>query len=185
MKTVAALAAMIGLLAVVPAPAAPVTPQVASCDPGPVMIGSGKAGWRQESLSAGPLGIRRQPLRDMTPYRKQEPNVLVTKAPILIEGEDPVRLTVPPRLAHRVFLYYGFHAGPDGKRSTSFYGYPGSSEIEFQPCTDKPRTVWPGGIRVKGRKPVRLNVTVAGQLDPLQLQLGRPMVYDGSQSDSR
>lgn len=115
----------------------------------------------------------------MTPYTRRQPNVLVTKAPILIEGEDPVTLTVPPRLAHRVFLYYGFHEGADGKRSTSFYGSPGSSVIEFQPCPDKPRTIWPGGLRVKGRKPVHLNVTVASQPDPiqLQLQLGRPTVY--------
>lgn len=169
----------IALLAVVPAAAAPTEPQIASCDPGPVMIGSGKAAWRQESLSAGPLGIRRRPLRDMTPRRKGEPSVLVTKAPILVEGEDPVTLTVPPRLSHRVFLYYGFHEGPDGKRSTSFNGYSGNSLIEFQPCTDKPRTVWPGGIRVKGRKPVHLSVTVTGQPDPIQLQLGRPSVYAG------
>lgn len=159
--------------------AAPVAPQVASCDPGPVMIGSGKPGWRTESVAAGPLGIRRQPLRDMTPYRKQAPGELVTKAPILIEGHDTVRLSVPPRLTHRVWLYYGFHKGQDGRRSTSFYDSPGSSAIEFQPCADKPRTVWPGGIRVKGRKPVHLNVTAAGQADPVLLKLGRPTVYTG------
>jgi hypothetical protein len=152
-------------------------PQIASCDVGPVMIGSGKPSWRQESLSAGPLGIWRHPLRNMSPYSPRRPNELVTKAPILIEGHETVTLSVPPRLTHRVFLYYGFHEGPDGKRSTSFYGYPGSSAIEFQPCSDKPRTVWPGGIRVKGRKPVRLDVTVAGQPDPIPLRLGRPAVH--------
>jgi hypothetical protein len=141
------------------------------------MIGSGKPTWRRESTVAGPLGIRRQPLRDMTPYRKQEPNVLVTKAPVLVEGHNAVTLSVPPRLAHRVFLYYGFHEGPDGKRSTSFYGFPGSSSIEFQPCTDKPRTIWPGGLRVKGRAPIHLDVTVGGRTE--SLQLGRPMVYSG------
>ena len=179
MKLTGALAVVVALFVASAALATPAEPQVASCDPGPVMIGSGKASWRQESLSAGPLGIRRQPLGDMTPYRKQEPNVLVTKAPILIEGEEPVTLTVPPRLTHRVFLYYGFHEGPGGKRSTSFYGFPGSSAIEFQPCADKPRTIWPGGIRVKGRKPVHLNVTVTGQPAPIQLQLGRPTVHPG------
>jgi hypothetical protein len=165
--------------------AAPAEPQVASCDPGPVTIGSGKAGWRRESASAGPLGIRRHPLRDMTPYTQREPNVLVAKAPILIEGHEAVTLSVPPRLADRVFLYYGFHEGPDGKRSTSFYGFPGSSAIEFQPCTEKPRTVWPGGIRVKGRKPVRLNVAVDGQPGQIPLRLGRPTVYAGHQSAQR
>lgn len=115
----------------------------------------------------------------MTPYTRRRPDVLVTKAPILVEGHDTVTLSVPPRLAHRVFLYYGFHEGPDGKRSTSFYGFPGSSAIEFQSCTDKPRTVWPGGIRIKGRKPAHLNVTVGGQPDRIPLRLGRPTVYAG------
>lgn len=147
---------------------------VASCDPGPVMAGSGKATWREESLSAGPLGIRRHPLREMTAYTARRPIEYVTKAPILVESPEAVTLSVPPHLAHRVFLYYGFHKGPDGKRSTSFYGYPGNSSIQFQPCTGKPRTIWPGGIRVKGRKPVQLNVTMAGQSEVHHLRLGRP-----------
>jgi hypothetical protein len=153
---------------------APAEPQVASCDPGPVTIGSGKPTWRRESLSAGPLGIRRNPLSEMGPYSQRKPNVLVTKAPVLVEGPDTVTLSVPPRLAHRVFLYYGFHEGRDGRRSTWFYDYPGDSSIEFQPCADKPRTIWPGGLRVKGRGPVHLDVTVAGQTKPVVLRLGRP-----------
>ena len=141
------------------------------------MVGSGKSQWRRESLAAGPLGIRRRPLRDMSVYSPARPDLLVTKAPILIEGHDTVTLSVPPRMAHRVFLYYGFHKGPNGKRSTSFFDFPGSSAIEFQPCTDRPRTVWPGGIRVKGRKPVRLTVTVEGEPGPVSLRLGRPTLY--------
>lgn len=179
MRALGLSATAIAVISVSTALGAPPAPQVASCDLGPVMIGSGKPTWRRESLSAGPLGIRRQPLHDMTPYRRAEPGVLVAKAPVLIEGHEPVTLSVPPRLAQRVFLYYGFHEGPDGKRSTSFYGYPGSRSIEFQPCADKPRTIWPGGIRVRGRKPVHLDVTVAGQSDSIPLRLGRPKVYAG------
>lgn len=150
MKLAGALSGTIALFAVSVALAAAVEPQVASCDPGPVMIGSGKAGWRDESLAAGPVGIRRHPLRDMSRYSPRRPDELVTKAPMLVEGHDTVTLSVPPRLTHRVFLYYGFHKGRDGKRSTWFYDFPGSSSIEFQPCTDKPRTVWPGGSGSKG-----------------------------------
>jgi hypothetical protein len=151
-------------------------PHIASCDPGPVMMGSGKPTWRSESLSAGPLGIRRNPLSEMSPYSQRQPNVLVTKAPALIEGHDTVTLSVPPDLTHRVFLYYGFHEGPDGKRSTSFQGFPGNSSVEFRPCDEKPRTVWPGGIKVKGTRPVRLEVSVAES--PVRtLRLGRPTRY--------
>lgn len=153
--------------------------QIASCEPGPVMVGSSKPTWRRESVVAGPLGIRHQPLREMSSYSPRKPNVLVTKAPILVEGVTPVTLSVPPALADRVFLYFGFHEGADGKRSTSFYDSPGSSAIEFRPCADRPRTIWPGGLRVKGRGPVRLRVTVEGQSEPMPLPLGRPTVYDG------
>ena len=182
MKILAVLTAVVATLSA-PALASSAEPHVASCDPGPVMIGSGKAGWRDESLSAGPLGIRRRPLREMSPYTRRQPSVLVTKAPILIEGHEPVTLSVPPRLANRVFLYYGFHRGPGGKRSTSFYGFPGSSSIEFQPCADRPRTVWPGGIRVKGRGAVQLKVTLEGRPGSLTLRLGRPSAYADHQAE--
>jgi hypothetical protein len=179
MKVLAVLAVAVAAWSVSLAVASSPETHVASCEPGPVMIGSGKASWRRESAVAGPLGIRRRPLSEMSPYSRHKPNVLVTKAPILVEGSDPVTLSVPPALAHRVFLYYGFHTGPDGRRSTGFSGYPGDSAIEFQPCTDKPRTVWPGGLRVKGRDAVHLDVTVAGRPEPIALPLGRPAVYDG------
>ncbi|HET9164051.1 MAG TPA: hypothetical protein VFN89_11515 [Solirubrobacterales bacterium] len=176
MRIVGIFALAIGAIVSSMASAAPVEPRVVSCAPGPVMIGSGKPTWRRESVVAGPLGIRRHPLHDMSPYSPTKPNVLVTKAPILVDGSDPVTLRVPPALAGRVFLYYGFHQGPAGKRSTSFYGFPGSSAIEFRPCTDKPRTVWPGGLRIKGRAPVHLDVTVEGNPTPISLPLGRPGV---------
>jgi hypothetical protein len=156
--------------------AAPEDTHVASCDPGPVMIGSGSPDWRRESLDAGPIGVRHRPLREMSPYGRDE-RQLVTKMPILIEGHEPITVSVPPKLRHRVFLYYGFHKGGDGGRSTSFFDYPGASTVEFQPCADKPRTVWPGGIRVKGRKSVHLLVTVEGQPGPVPLRLGKPTLY--------
>ncbi|MGC1852764.1 MAG: hypothetical protein WA687_10045 [Solirubrobacterales bacterium] len=177
MRLLAVLALTVATGAASVALASPTETHIASCDPGPVLIGSGKPGWRGELLSAGPLGIRRNPLSQMSPYSQRKPNVLLTKAGILVEGHDAVTLSVPPDLVHRVFLYYGFHKGPDGKRSTSFYGFPGSSSVELHPCTDKPRTIWPGGIRVKGRKPVHLNVKVAGQSEVHQLRLGRPTLH--------
>ena len=85
-----------------------------------------------------------------------------------------VTLSVPQRLRRRVFIYYGFHEGPDGHRSTGLDG-PGFSEVVFQPCADRPRTVWPGGIRVKGTKPVRLLVQTEGS-PPVPLVLGKPHV---------
>ena len=146
--------------------------QVASCEEGPVMIGSGRASWRRESLHAGPLGVRRKPLRQMTETGSGQ---LVAKMPALVEGRRAVTLSVPPRLRHRVFLYYGFFEGRDGSRTTRIAGAPGFDEILFRPCTDRPRTVWPGGIRIKGRTAVRLTVRPENG-SAIPLPLGRPKV---------
>jgi hypothetical protein len=164
---IAALALALGGTAA----AQPDRTQEATCEKGPVIIGSGSAGWRRTSLDAGPLGVAEHPLSNMSRTGNGQ---LVAKMPALVEGQAPVTLSVPLRLRRRVFIYYGFHRGPDGRRSTGFDGH-GSSEVVFRPCADKPRTIWPGGIRVKGgRRPVRLLVRVEGSSAPIPLPLGRP-----------
>jgi hypothetical protein len=150
------------------------TANVASCEK--AMIGAGSADWRSDSVAAGPVGVRRHPLNAMSP----SPQGLTTKMPILIEGRAPetVTVSVPRSLRQRVFLYYGRVIGRNGKPTTLFTKARGYSKTEFQLCGDKPRTVWPGGIRVKGRAPVHLLVEVEGQR-PIRLGLGSPRVYQG------
>jgi hypothetical protein len=150
------------------------TSNVATCDK--AMIGHGPADWRSESVVAGPVGVRRHPLRQMSPSR----NGLTTKMPILVEGRAPetVAVSVPPPLRKRVFLYYGRIIGRDGRPTTLFTEARGYGETEFQLCGDKPRTIWPGGIRVKGQAPVHLLVEVEGQR-PIPLPLSRPHAYRG------
>jgi hypothetical protein len=130
------------------------------------MIGHGSAGWRQESVAAGPVGVTPHPLRQMSQTKRG----LVAKMPLLVEGREPetVTVSVPPDLRERVFLYYG--------APTTFTQDPGYSEVEFQLCGNKPRTVWPGGIRVKGEAPVRLDVFTADRPQPFVLRLGRPQL---------
>jgi hypothetical protein len=165
------LATLLAALTVGAAPAA--ESNVAPCDK--AIIGHGSAGWRSESVVAGPVGVRRHPLSAMSQTR----NGFVTKMPLLAEGRAPetVAVSVPPGLRSRVFLYYGRILDRDGNPTTSFGNARGYSETEFQLCGDKPRTIWPGGIRVKGEKPVHLLVTTAGQ-PPVPLPLGRPQPYE-------
>jgi hypothetical protein len=138
------------------------------------MLGRGSADWRSKSIVAGPVGVRRRPLSQMS----QSSQGLTAKMPVLIEGRAPetVTISVPPALRQRVFLYYGRVIGRDGEPTTLFTEARGYSETKFELCDDKPRTAWPGGIRVKGRAPVRLQVEVEGR-EPIQLRLGRPSVY--------
>jgi hypothetical protein len=135
-----------------------------------------RPGQLAESLrAAGPLAVFRNPLRQMSEAGNGQ---LMTKMPVLVARGVPVTLSVPDRLQNRVFLYYGLYFGRDGTRSTTFVDSPGFASIEFQPCDAKPRTAWPGGVRIKGRAPVHLNVTVAGSSSPTRLRLGRPRPLD-------
>lgn len=99
---------------------------------------------------------------------------LVTKMPVLIEGREPetVTVSVPPSLRKRVFLYFG--------GASSFAEDRGFAEVEFQLCGNKPRTIWPGGIRVRGQAPVRLEVFTEGRDEPFVLRLGKPKPYEPS-----
>ncbi len=138
---------------------------VARCEQ--AINGHGPAGWRSESVVAGPVGVRQHPLARMSRTK----NGLVTKMPILVEGREPETVTVgvPPELGKRVFLLYG--------EAKSFAQDRGFSEVEFELCPNKPRTIWPGGIRVKGSAPVRLTVTDADG-SAYTLRLGRPKAFD-------
>lgn len=175
MKALGILGAAIAMLLLPAAPlAAPVGTQVADCERGPIMRGTGPPDWRQRSSLAGPLGVRLNPLRDMSRTRNGQ---FLTKMPVGVEGHRAVTLSVPPRLRHRAFLYFGKMLDRNGQPTTSFRGSRGFSVVEFRPCSTKPRTLWPGGIRVKGRRAVRLIVRVEGSPEPIPLPLGRPKAY--------
>jgi hypothetical protein len=138
-------------------------------------IGSGKPSWRTESRSAGPVGVGTAALRQMSRTANGE---FVVKLPLLVEGEKAVTVSVPPDLRKRVFLYYGHIVGREGKPTHSFAESRGYGETEFQPCTDKPRTVWGGGLRIKGSAPIHLLVHTGSNAAPLPLRLGRPRLTD-------
>lgn len=136
--------------------------------------GSGSPDWREKSEVAGPVGVFRNPLRMM--FRTGN-GQLVTKMPILVESHKTVTVSVPSRLRHRVFLYYGRVLDRNGNPTTGFSRANGYSATKFYPCASKPRTAWPGGIRVKGGKPVHLTVTIEGRPDSIPLPLGRPKLH--------
>jgi hypothetical protein len=168
---IAALAASMALL-VASAGSATAERNVAPCDK--AIAGHGSADWRTTSVDAGPVGVRSHPLSEMT----RADNGLVTKMPVLVEGRAPdaVIVSVPPALQGRVFLLYGNALDRNGHPSTSFHNTRGYGGTEFQLCGDKPRTIWPGAIKVRGMKPVRLLVFAEGRPEAATLRLGRPKV---------
>jgi hypothetical protein len=164
--------AAVVVLALEPASGASAEANVAACSK--AIIGSGGPGWRGESSVAGPVGVAKGALRQMW---RAPTGWMYTKMPLLLEGKQAVTVSVPRSLRRRVFLYYGRIESRDGKPTGSFADARGYGETEFQPCSDKPRTVWPGGLRIKGAAPVRLLVHV-GDGESVPLRLGRPQVVD-------
>lgn len=142
------------------------TTSLAKCEGGEALPGEGPAAWRSRSIEAGPVGIRKHPLRAM---ERQPDGSLATEMPILIEGHDKVTVAIVAGQRDRALLFYGPLAGDAAG------GAPGYERIRFHPCTDQDRSVWGGGIRVKGSKAVRLKVIVADQ-PAFIISLGRPKV---------
>lgn len=154
------------------ASAAPVDESnLATCDD--AALGDGPDDWRAQSLTAGPVSVFKRPLSRMIRTR----NGLVAKMPMLIGGQAPVTVSVPQSLRGRVFLYYGRVIGRDGKPTTTLNDARGYGETRFELCQGRARTPFPGGIRVRGTKPVRLTIGVEGGSRTYTLRLGKPKVY--------
>lgn len=152
-------------------PLEPTEANVAPC--GPPSTAPAAGAWAGGSLGAGPLAVPRRPLARMAEAPSGQ---LTARMPVLLSGHRYVVLSVPLALRKRVFLYYGPVLDNQGQKTTSLLGAPGYSEIELQLCRDRPRTLWPGGVRVIGHGPVRLLVTVEGRSRSTPLPLGRPAV---------
>jgi hypothetical protein len=163
------ISAAVVVLAREPASGARLESNVADCSK--AMVGSGAADWRKEAVVAGPVGVLKDGLAHMT---RTADGDFLAKLPLLVEGTDPVTVSVPPALRGRAFLYYGRIIGRDGRPTTSFFRARGYDRTEFRPCAGKPRTAWPGGLRIKGTAPVRLLVDTGAGAAPIPLRLGRP-----------
>lgn len=166
-----AIALLCGATIVAPASAAPAESNVAVCDD--AILGEGPDDWRSRGITAGPVTVFKAPLARMTRTR----NGLIAKMPMLIRGQAAVTVSVPPALRGRVFLYYGRVIGRDGKPTTSLNGARGYGETRFELCASRKRTPFPGGIRVRGTKPVRLTISTEGAPEAHALRLGKPRAY--------
>ncbi len=155
------------MIAVGMALAGPAAANVAPCDK--AVLGSGPTDWKQRSLRAGPVGVFEDPLGHMS----RTEHGLVAKMPMIVEGHAPVSVSVPLALRKRVFLYYGNVLDKQGQPTTSFQNAVGYPDVLFEPCAQRSRTPWPGGIRIVGTKAVHLTVRTESGAG-FQLRLGRP-----------
>jgi pimeloyl-ACP methyl ester carboxylesterase len=132
------------------ASAAPPAQFVARCDK--AIIGPGRPNWRKRSIVAGRFGLARGDFGTAQVVN----GILVAKRMALVAGREKVVLRVPAAERSRVRLNYGL------LRNLDSFG-DGPVQITFAPCPDKPRTVWPGGLMLQDRRPVKLEVVGGGK----------------------
>jgi hypothetical protein len=144
---------------------------VAACGRSSSATTIGGAALRGTSPAAGALSVPARPLAKVVEVKRGQ---FAAPMPVLVSGHDYIVLSVPLELRKRVFLYYGRVADRAGRPLGSLRSVASYAEVEFQPCRDRARTVWPGAIRVIGRAPVRLLATIEGQPRSISLALGSP-----------
>jgi len=149
-----------------PQPPEPAPPPsaVASCSE--AATGS-SPNWRQGATTVGSFGLA-GPGRDFhwSGVQRQKSGQYISKVPAVANGTTPVLLRVPRSERGRVGLDYGdlwtVHSINDAQ-----------SAVTFRPCRDRPNTAWPGGLALKNRRPITLEVEIGGgQTGSLQIGTG-------------
>jgi len=90
----------------------------------------------------------------------------LVKAGAVVEGHEPVPLSVPRALRGKVGLVYGDASRGRGRRPST-----ASPQVTFEPCAGEPRSGYVGGLVFRGAPhAVRLEVRVAGAATFLRLE---------------
>ena len=130
------------------------------------IIGAGPPDWRKIAVGvAGPFGLGSKEglprgLAHSTGGRVGE--VFSVQLQALVEGHRKVVLRVPDSERSRVGLIYGHTSGANSLPEAA-------RQVTFEPCADKPRTVWPGGLALLDRQPITLEVLSAGKVRRLNV----------------
>jgi hypothetical protein len=143
---------------------------VARCEH--AMVGSGRSGnWRDDATAVGRLGFfgtgrdfrsAQKVARSSLQASHQLPSsgpILETKVPVVVEGRNPVDVSIAPADRARAGLVLAIQGGP-------------YAEAHLIPCRDQPRTWWPGGWVLRNSDPVRVLVEEDGR-PPAELEVGR------------
>jgi hypothetical protein len=110
--------------------------------------------WRPDATALGRLGFYGAGRNFVKGPKK-------TKVPVVVEGHEPVTVTIAPADRERARLVV---ITPNG-----FVEVVGA---RFIPCRDRPETWWPAGFTLRNRQPVELLVQQGGA-EPRRMQVGR------------
>lgn len=142
------------------------TKGVARCDS--AILGNADSRWRERSTVVGYVGFY-GPGRDFkTAYRHDKGGDFVTKMPVIIEGNSGATVWVAREARHRVALLFGKIPASEPYEIEDGY-----SQVRFEPCTARERTGFVGGLVLRDRHPVALNVRLDGADGTQTVTLGR------------
>jgi hypothetical protein len=112
--------------------------------------------WRQDATTAGSFGLS-GPGRDFhwSGVERLKNGQYLSKIPAVVNGKAPVVLRVPEGERGRVGLDYG-----DFRTAHSIHD--AHAAVIFRPCRNQPNTGWPGGLVLKNRRPITLEVETGG-----------------------
>ena len=128
---------------------------VARCDS--AILGNADKRWRQRSTIVGNVGFY-GPGRDFASAQPSgNSGDLITKMPVIIEGDSGTTVWVPREERDRVALLFGKIPGGDPYEIGDGY-----AEVRFEPCADRERTGFVGGLVIRDRRPVALRVRLEG-----------------------
>ena len=126
------------------------------------------SGWRQRSTVVGNLGFY-GPGRDFDlAYRHEEGGDLVLKLPIVIEGNSGATVWVPREERDRLALLFG-----KIQASEPYSIDDGYARVRFEPCRNRKRTGFVGGLVLRDRRQVVLNVRLHGTEQTNSVTLGK------------
>lgn len=138
---------------------------VAGCNS--AVAGNADRRWRERSTIVGHLGFY-GPGRDFrAAYRHDKGGDLVTKMPVIIEGSSGATVWVPREERDRVGMLFGKIPA-----SEPYAIDDGFVEVRFEPCTDRKRTGFVGGLVLRDRQPVALKVRMDGARQTQTVTLG-------------
>jgi hypothetical protein len=124
-------------------------------------LGEADPKWRRRSTSAWNLGLY-GPGRDFRTAQRDRNQALVVKLPVIIGGVQSYTVVVPEGEIGNVGLAYGFSQARRVRQA--------DTALTFRPCATRRNTGWPGGLLLKDRDPVQLEVLdQSGQATTLRI----------------
>ena len=113
--------------------------------------------WRERSTVVGNVGFY-GPGRDFaSAQRSGDSGDLVTKMPVIIEGDSGATIQVPREERDRVALVFGKIPGSEPYEISD-----GFARVRFEPCSNRARTGFVGGLVLRDRRTVALEVRLEG-----------------------